>query len=330
MAEWLYEAGIGEARAALVENGEIVEALIEADTLRWRAGTVAEAQLVDILIPKRRGVARLEDSAEALVEPLAREWTQGGRVRIEIVREAIAEPGNLKRAKARPATDAALQDGPDLGTRIATTGIPIIECSPHGADRLEAAGWTEMLASAQSGRVEFDGGTLLIEPTAAMTVIDIDGYAPPATLARAAATAAAQAIRRFGIAGSIGIDFPTLANRDERLAVAEAFDAALPQPFERTAINGFGLMQVIRPRTRASLIEHLRVGAIEHAARALLRRSERAGVIGPICLVGAPSVIEAIAAQPDWIDRLARHLGGVVSLRAEPALTIWGGYEERA
>ena len=140
MAEWLYEAGIGEARAALIEDGEIVEALIETDAAGWRAGTVADARLINILIPVRRGVARGEDGAEALVEPLAREWTQGGRVRIEIVREAIAEPGNPKRAKARPATDAPLRTGPDLKARIAATGTGVTECVPHGDDRLEAAG----------------------------------------------------------------------------------------------------------------------------------------------------------------------------------------------
>ncbi|MES2288822.1 MAG: ribonuclease E/G [Pseudomonadota bacterium] len=330
MAEWLYEAGIGEARAALVEDGEVIEALIEPDTSVWRAGAIANAQLIEILMPGRRGVARLDDGTEALVEPLAREWTQGARVRVEIVREAIAEPRNPKRAKARPAVDAALKAGPHLRDRIAASGIPVADCLPHGEDRLEAAGWSEVLASAQSGRVEFEGGTLLIEPTAAMTVIDIDGYLPPASLAFAAAEAAARAIRRFGIAGSIGIDFPTLGNRDERQTAAERFDAGLPQPFERTAINGFGLMQVIRPRLRASLIEQLRAGPAARAAPALLRRAERSGLVGATRLVAAPAVIDRLSARPDWIDRLSRHLGGSVGLRADAALTIWGGYEERA
>src|SRR4051794_16907223 len=39
LAEWLYEAGIGEARAALVEDGRILKARIELDGVR--AGTVA-------------------------------------------------------------------------------------------------------------------------------------------------------------------------------------------------------------------------------------------------------------------------------------------------
>jgi hypothetical protein len=331
VAEWLYEAGMRGARAALVEDGEIVEALIETDDAALRAGTITDAQLVDILIPARRGIARLDDGTEALVEPLPREWTQGARVRIEIVREAIPEPGNAKRAKARPATaGTALQSGADLRARIAATGIGIADCSPHDADALEAAGWSDVLASAQSGLVDFDGGTLRVEPTAAMTVIDVDGYLPPAALALAAADAAARAIRRWGIAGSIAIDFPTLGNREERIATAERFDAALPQPFERTAINGFGLMQIIRPRIRASLNEQLRADPAGHAARALLRRAERSGIIGATRLVASPAVIDILAAHPAWTERLSRHLGGTVGLRADAELTIWGGYEERA
>ncbi|RZM06254.1 MAG: ribonuclease, partial [Sphingomonas sp.] len=42
---WLYEAGIGEDRAALVENDQIVEALIERDDVALRVGHVARARL---------------------------------------------------------------------------------------------------------------------------------------------------------------------------------------------------------------------------------------------------------------------------------------------
>ena len=46
MAEWLFEAGIGEHRAALVEDGVITEAAIELPgTLRL--GTIARARLLD-------------------------------------------------------------------------------------------------------------------------------------------------------------------------------------------------------------------------------------------------------------------------------------------
>ena len=98
--------------------------------------------------------------------------------------------------------------------------------------------------------------------TPAMTLFDVDGGLPPAALAEAGAAAAARAILRFGIAGSIGIDLPTLP-RDERQAAAAAVDAILPQPFERTAVNGFGFLQIVRRRTRAL------------APRAAPRRSRR-------------------------------------------------------
>ena len=89
MPEWLYEAGIGETRAALVDDGAIVEAAIELDGLRL--GTVARGRLVD-LIPGGMGVVAL-DAGEALLTHTPPEITQGARVTVEIVREAIPEPG---------------------------------------------------------------------------------------------------------------------------------------------------------------------------------------------------------------------------------------------
>ena len=109
--------------------------------------------------------------------------------------------------------------------------------------------------------------------TPAMTLFDVDGSLPPAELAIAGAAAAARAIRRLGIAGSIGIDLPTLAGRADRQAAAAALDAVLPQPFERTAVNGFGFLQIVRRRERPSLPEIVQGDPVGAAARALLRRA---------------------------------------------------------
>ncbi len=330
MAEWLYEAGIGEARAALVEDDAIIEALIETDGVALRTGTVAEARLTQTLIPRMRGIAVLADGTEVLVEPLARGWSEGAAVRVEIVREDIAEPGRAKRAKARPADALDAVEGPGLRGRLAASGFPVTDLMIAGEDRLEAAGWSEVLESAASGVIDFPGGTLTISPTPAMTVVDVDGYLPPDTLALAAADAVAQSIRRLGIAGSIGIDFPTVAGKAERTALGEAFDAALPPPFERTAVNGFGFMQVVRPRPRASLIEHVRNDPAGHAARALLRRAQRSRLIGSVVLAAHPAIIAVLAARADWTDTLGRMLGGTVALRSDPALAMSGGYAEPA
>src|SRR3546814_11870370 len=66
---------------------------------------------------------------------------------------------------------------------------------------------------------------------------------------------------------------PTLGGKAERQRVVEAIDATLPLPFERTAMNGFGFLQIIRPRPRASLVELLRADPAGAIARA--RSEER-------------------------------------------------------
>ena len=312
MAEWLYEAGIGENRTILVEGGAIIEAQIELPGLR--AGTVADARLTSILVPGRRGVATLGDGSEVLIEPLFK-VTEGAAIRVEIIREAIPEPGAVKRAKGRT-THADLHQGPDLATRIGAHRI----ISVHDADAFEAAGWSECLEEAASGVVAFPGGTLRIALTPAMTLIDIDGDD-----AIAGASAAGQAIRRLGLTGNIGIDLPTVAGKAERQAIAAAFDAVLPQPFERTAVNGFGFLQVIRPRARASLceqVQHERAGA---GARALLRAAQRSDVMGAAEIVADSKVISVIECNPRWIDQLSLEIGGAVSLRRDQSISNFSG-----
>src|SRR5690606_20500477 len=105
-------------------------------------------------------------------------------------------------------------------------------------------------------------------------------------------------------------------------------DALLPQPFERTAVNGFGFLQIVRRRARASLPELLRGDPAGAAARALLRRAERAHGAGQRTLVAAPAVIAAIAGNPAWQALLARRIGAPVGLRPDPALAISAGHVE--
>ncbi len=149
-----------------------------------------------------------------------------------------------------------------------------------------------------------------------MTLIDVDGYLAPDDLAVLGAAEAARAIRRLDIGGSIGIDFPTVGGKAARQAAAQAIDAALPQPFERTAVNGFGFIQIVRPRRRASLVE-LAQDRATFEARSLLRRAAFEGP-GPKRLVGPSALIAVLEAQPDWLEALSRQVGGPVGLRARP------------
>ncbi|WP_374295054.1 ribonuclease [Sphingomonas sp.] len=306
MAEWLYEAGIGEARAALVEDGCIVEAAIEPEGV-LAVGTVAAGRLVELL-PGRQGRVTLAAGGDVFLGRVPAGVTQGAALTVQVVREAIPERGRAKLPKA-VVSDAASGAGPDLLQRISASGLPVRTPRAHEADALEAAGWSELLDEAVTGEIGFGPGALRMTATPAMTLFDVDGAPPHDVLAVAAARSVARAIRRHGIGGSIGIDFPTIEGKAARLAVAEAIDATLAPPFERTAVNGFGFLQIVRPRPRASIPERLAVDPVAAAARAVLRQIERAPVTGSRIHRLAPAVYDRITARPDWCAELARRTG---------------------
>ena len=310
MAERLIERGIGETREVLVEDGEIAEARIRLD------GVVAAGSLVEASL-KRAGTpaTAVAGGDEYLLPKGAPGMSEGATLRIEVTREAF--PG--AEAWKRPLARVADRDG----DARPESGIEIPFPSPD--DRLAALGWLDLVDEARSGIVRFPGGELRVFVTPAMTLIDVDGAVPPDELAVAGARAAAKAVRRHGIGGSIGIDLPTVGKAD-RQAAAQAIDAALPQPFERTAVNGFGFVLIVRPRRHASLFE-LAGDRAAFEARALLRSAARH--IGPARLVAHPSVIAAIEARPRWVEAISGQVGGAVSLRADPKLPISGGHVEQ-
>jgi hypothetical protein len=198
---------------------------------------------------------------------------------------------------------------------------------PAPADELEAAGWSDLIDEARSGIIAFTGGELRVSLTPAMTLIDVDGQLPAAELAVAGARAAAEAIRRHGVGGSIGVDLPTVQGKEARQAAAAAVDAILPQPFERTAVNGFGFLQIVRPRAHASLFE-LAADRGPFEARALLRRATRD--VGAIRLAAHPAVIGELNRNPGWLDQLSRHTGGLITLRSDASLAMSAGHAERS
>lgn len=321
---WILENGIGETRAALVQQGVILAAQIELPgTLR--AGAVAEARLVQILAPGRVGLLAFEVGGEALLQPLPRGLTEGARLVAEVTREAVGSKRPVCRATPAGSVPG---DGPDLPTRLARNGPAVRVLHPHEPDALEEAGWSELLEEAVAGVIPFAGGTLLMSLTPAMTLFDVDGALALADLARAGAAAAGRAIRRLDVAGSIGIDLPTVADRAARLAAAEALDAALPPPFERTAVNGFGFLQVVRPQRRPSVPQQIASDPAGAAARALLRRAERTSGAGRRTITAAPAVIARLHAEAEWLGALERRLGAPVVLRPLPGLAIGGGHAD--
>lgn len=313
MAEWLVEEGIGEHRAVQVDAGEIVAARID-----WPGGLVAgqveDAVLVARTAGSNRGSARFANGELALVDGLPREASEGAALRLEVRRAANIERSRSKFALARP-TDRPQCPAPSLAERL---GARIVR---------HFDGWDELWADAMSGNVEFAGGHLTVEPTAAMTVIDVDGDLQPFALALAAVPAVAQAIRRFDLSGSIAVDFPTLTTRTERKAIDAALDEALDGwPHEHTAMNGFGLVHLVARLEGPSLLDRIMQRWPDATARLLLRRAERVNEPGKLLLSGHSRVRAAF--HPEWESELVRRTGRSVVWRTDDTIAPFAAFAQ--
>jgi len=312
LPEWVVERGIGETRFALLEGEEIVEARILLDGV-LPAGSIVDARLVSVGTNGRNAVAVTPDGTELLLPHRPAGTTEGARLSLEIAREAIPGIEPWKRPLARP--PAQEHRTSEASARPATPG------------ELDRTGWLDLLDEAATGLIDFPGGQLRLSLTPAMSLFDVDGSLPPDQLAVAGARAAAAAIRRLGIGGSIGIDLPTTHGKAPRAAAAAAIDGALAGvPFERTAVNGFGFVQIVRPRRHASLPELYAGDRPAAEARALLRR---AGThVGGLTIAAHPAVIAVLDDRAEWTGQLARHVGGAVALRSDPRLAMSAGHAE--
>lgn len=310
MAEWLIEDGIGERRALLVEGEQVLAA-----KLFWQGELAAGARVTGKLAAKlkgtRRGVALLDNGGEALVDHLPPSVTEGQSLDLVITRASLAERGRLKRAQARVAGADAPPPSPAI---------------PEGRTvrRFPAGLWEEVWHAASSASLDFPDGEVLASVTPAMTVIDIDGIGTPREVALAAVPAVARALAWFDIAGNIGIDFPTLATKEDRRAVDAALDAALDHwPHERTAMNGFGFVQLVARLEGPSLLHRFATARLGASVRMALRQAELAADQGTGRVLQL-TVHPALKAKLDqaWLDELARRTGRVLDIAFDPTLAI--------
>ena len=314
MAEWLLEEGIGEQRAIRLDGDRILAARV-AWPGEISAGLVADAILVSRAAGSRRGTARFAGGEEALVDRLPASAAEGAPIRLEVTRPAMAERGRRKLAHARPST-ASPRPAPTLAERLRADGHAV-----QVVHRFASEGWDELIAEAFAAEVAFPGGTLQFSPTPAMLLVDVDGTLDPRALALAAIAPLADALRRFDLGGSVGIDFPTLAAKDDRRAVDDALTAALADwPHERTAMNGFGFVQLVARLDRPSLLHRAALRPADTAVRLLLRRAESLEGAGAILLSGNPALETAL--RPEWQAELARRTGREVRWQAQPGLAI--------
>ncbi|ROT93334.1 ribonuclease [Altererythrobacter sp. FM1] len=306
MPEWLVEHGIGEDRAVLMDGDSVLAA-----KCRWpgelHAGQSIDAKLVRKESGTVRGVGETDDGRTILIDRLPRNAQEGTMLPLTIMRGAIAERGRYKLPAARPA---------DMATPASD-----IFASARPVRRLPQGAWENVWDAASSGEIAFAGGSLLFSATPAMTLIDIDGTLPPRELALAAVAPLARALRWFDLGGSIGIDFPTIADKPGRRAVDESLGTTLTDwPHERTAINGFGFVQIVARLEGPSLLHRLATARLGAAARMALRRAERIDGAGETLLTIHPAL--SVRLRPEWREELIRRTGRPLQVQTDPALAI--------
>ncbi len=326
LVEWLVEAGIGEDRAIQLRDGQIIAARIAVHG-GLQPGTINAARITRKLAGAK-AIVQLDGGADAMLRRLPAGMCEGESLLVQITRSAIAEAGRHKLPLARAAEEGAKPClAPSLAQELGATGLPVRSMVPGAPlDAFAAAGWDELLLDALAGQLDFPGGSLLISHTPAMTVVDVDGDLPPRTLCLAAAAALADAVALFDLGGSIAVDFPSLAARVDRQAIDQALAGIAG---ERTAMNGFGLVQIVRQLVRPSLIDVMQGNPAAAAARMLMRRAERACGTGPIILIAPPSVSNATPSG--WLDILQSRTGAsAITWQIEESLAPQASHAHRS
>ena len=326
--EWLIEEGIGETRALLIDKGAVRAARLELPG-DYYAGKICAARLTRKQAGARRGLAVADDGTEILVDHLPPSLTEGAAFDLVISRAALREEGRHKRPQGRfmPKNEAAVPHAPtSLAQRL---GGHIVRAFPPQA-------WEEVWLAASAARLEFSGGAITLSVTPAMTLIDVDGAdgigvgggASGKALALQSLPAIARALGWFDLGGSVGIDFPTLSKKEDRRSVDEGLQAALGDwPHERTAMNGFGFVQLVARLEGPSLLHRFQAERPAMCARFACRVAERAS--GGGAGAGGGSTLElsinpALAPHlaPDWVSALKARCGKRLVVRHDSALAL--------
>ncbi|MGB7407127.1 MAG: ribonuclease [Pontixanthobacter sp.] len=319
MAEFYAEEGIGETRIVQVENGRIVAAKLD-----WHEELTVGARVVARITQRKRqddrALLQTNEGAAIWARDLPSSASEGSEVTVEIVRAPIREDGRGKPATGRY-TDEPPRSFSAIG-RIRATGENV-----RMVHRFPVDGWDDIVEIAASGQVAFDGGSLILHPTPAMTLIDIDGHLPPRELALAAVPAIADTLHRIELYGSIGIDFPTLNTKADRKIVDTALANALSNyPHERTAMNGFGFVQLVARLEGPSILHRFAASRTGAHARLLLRQAEMVEDHGMLLLTCHPAI--AAKLKPKWIDELGRRMGRELRVSSDPGLALDGGFAQ--
>ncbi len=312
----------GERRAAFVEAGKIVEIHMQRDA-HWVLGECGMGR-VDRRTPA--GAYIVTDDGSELLLRSKNGAAEGTRLAFEVTREAIAEPGRVKLPEVmlRDALpDRQLSKDSLWQQRLAAFDTPVAtQAFDEGFD-------TAIAGYSQVGDI-----IISFQRTKAGLVFDVDGIGDAFTINRIAAAEIARLLRLYQVGAMVMIDFVSMEAKIQRADIASIFDTASAldsRPFERTAINGYGLMQVVRARPRPSVLDHLfgtRIAALSDETQAywLLRSAARSSGFGLRTITARPAVAHLLSSER-WQPlraECARLAGAGVEVVADENATGYG------
>lgn len=340
------DAAIGETREALVREGRpialrIARASDEGRRARWGEVYCARVREID---RRRRGAfldLGLRDQHGFL--PLG----DDGRARIKRERTALTEGAGVIVGVAR---EAARNKNPVV--ELQATGHD--GEAPHRIDRHDVDEELSLAKPADATmRAKLDaaiedsltrtapipgGGSLTIEPTAALVAIDVDaggraGSGDPERFALdlniAAAHEAARQIRLRNLGGLIALDFVSMRAKSHAKQLEDAVRTAFaddPWSVQFGAMSRFGVFDLARAQLRTPLHEQLRgpdgrlsVETVALMALGAIEREARAQTGRQIACTVAPDVKAWLdAGEIDWRAELSNRIGMRWTIDAAP------------
>lgn len=294
MTELWTDDAPGERRAALIENGKVVEIHMQRDLLP----VLGEQGLGRIDRKTLSGSYVIGDEGHEILIRGKIEQPEGVQISYEVTREGIAEPGRVKPAEAKQ-----IYVTPTPTYKDAIWSQRLLDFGP----RPKSVTVDEIFGDALAGTSHVGDIGVHFQRTKAGLVFDIDGIGDPFVINNFAAKEIARLLRLFQVGGMAVIDFLALDSKIQRQEIAEIFDSASAldrRPFERSAINGFGMMQVVRSRQRPSVLDHLfgtHISSLSTETKALwlLRETAKSAGFG-VRQITASSKVASLMLSPTW------------------------------
>ncbi|EME69702.1 ribonuclease G and E [Paramagnetospirillum caucaseum] len=326
--EILVSAGPGEARYLVLAEGRPLELVVDRPSLLlgsvFRGRVVAldkslDAAFVDLgaglrpgFLPGARGLG-LSEGAAIVVR--VRAEGRDGKGPLLMPEDGFPASGEAPARLRRP--------DPLERLRAAFPEAGIVDNAHHEVD--------EALAAALDPVVPLPGGgRLVIEPTAALTAMDVDsGGTRPAEANAAAVAEIARQLRLRNVGGQVVVDFVSGRDRKPLFRLAEALKQAVaadPVPTHVFGVSPLGLVELTRERRGPSLVGLLcrraQAATPETLALAALRSLLAETLARPgkmLALRAAPPVAAALTVLAAERAETERRLGHPLTIREDAA-----------